>query len=81
MTLTELRRNIYRVVDELLRTGKTMEIQAKGRTVYLSSGQRGGKLDRLRKAARSRALQGNPEDIIHMEWEKQWHPRHIWMLL
>jgi len=77
MTLTELRKNIYHVVDDVIRTGKTVKIQRKGKTVFLCTGNRGGKLDRLRNAAGRRALGCRPEEIISMDWEKEWHPRHI----
>jgi len=77
MTITELRKNIYAVVEEIVRTGKTVEVQAKGRTVLLSPGRRGGKLERLRAACRRHAIKGRPEDLIHLEWDKEWQPRHI----
>jgi hypothetical protein len=77
MTLTELRKNVYTVFDEVLRTGRTIEIHSRGRTVLLSPGGGGSKLGRLRKAVRRRALAGNPESIIHMNWDAEWHPRHI----
>ena len=77
MTLTELRKNIYSVFNEVLNTGKTIEIHSKGKTVVLSPGKRGGKLERLRKAAPPRAIVGNPDDLIHLDWEKEWQPRHI----
>jgi len=77
MTLTELRKNIYTVVAEVLKTGRTIEIHSRGRTILLSPGGGDSKLDRLRKAARRKALVGKPEDIIHMNWDMEWHPRHI----
>ena len=77
MTLTELRKHIYTVVEDVIKTGKTIEIQSKGKTVLLSPGRREGKIERLRKAARPRAIVGDPEEIIHLDWEKEWRPRHI----
>lgn len=77
MTLTELRKNIYSVFDEVLKTGKTIEIQSKGKTVSLSPGKRVAKLERLRNAALPKAIIGNPDDLIHLDWEKEWQPRHI----
>lgn len=77
MTLTELRKNIYSVFDEVIKTGKTIEIQSKGKTVSLSPGKRVAKLERLKKAALPQAIIGNPDDLIHLDWEKEWQPRHI----
>ena len=77
MTLTELRKNIYSVFDEVIKTGKTIEIQSKGKTVSLSPRKRVAKLERLKKAALPQAIIGNPDDLIHLDWEKEWQPRHI----
>ena len=35
------------------------------------------KIERLRKAALPPAIVGNPDDLIHLEWEKEWRSRHI----
>jgi hypothetical protein len=77
MTLTELRKNIYAVFDEILKTGKTVVIESRGKTVCISPGNRSGKIDRLRKSAPRKAIIGDPNELIHLEWEKEWRPRHI----
>ena len=77
MTLTELRKNIYSVVEEVLSTGKTIEITAKGRIVLLSPGHQKSKMERLRTSARKRAITCNPDDLISINWEKEWEPKHI----
>jgi len=77
MTLTELRKNIYAVFDEVLKTGKTVAIESKGRTVFISPGCTGGKIERLGKSAPPKAIIGNPDELIHLKWEKEWRPRHI----
>ena len=78
MTLTELRKNIYSVFEEVLKTGKTIEIQSKGRSVLLSPGTTtNNKIERLRAAVGKRAIKGDPDDLVHIDWENEWHPRHI----
>jgi hypothetical protein len=77
MTLTELRKNIYAVFDEVLKTGKTVAVQSKGRTVLISPGCTDGKIERLRKSKQPKAIIGDPDELIHLEWEKEWRPRHI----
>lgn len=77
MTLTELRKNIYSVVDEVLATGKTIEITAKGRSVLLSPGHKKSKLERLRASAGKKAITGNPDDLTFINWEKEWDPKRI----
>jgi hypothetical protein len=77
MTLTELRKNIYAVFDEVLKTGKTVAVESKGRTVLISPGARQGKIERLSKSAPPKAIVGNPDELIHLDWENEWRPRHI----
>jgi hypothetical protein len=77
MTLTELRKNIYTVFDEVLKTGKAVVIESKGRIVLILPGCTGGKIERFRKSAPPKAIIDNPDELIHFEWEKEWLPRHI----
>ncbi len=76
MTLTELRKNLYAVIDDLLSTGGSLEIQRRGRTIVIAPKSGSSKLERLEKHAGRKALIGNPDDIVHMDWEAEWHPRH-----
>ena len=77
MTLTELRKNIYSVFEEVLTTGKTIEIHSRGRSILLSPGAGKSRIERLREAAGKRAIKGDPDDLVSIDWEKEWHPRHI----
>lgn len=77
MTLTELRKNIYAVVEEVLNSGKTVEIKTKGRSVLLSPGHHKSKIERLRAARGKKAIKGEPDDLITSDWEKEWQPKHI----
>ena len=71
MTVTELRQNIYQLLDRALETGQTLEIERKGRTLKIVPDEPRGKLERLK--ARD-CLVGDPEDIVHMDWSSQWRP-------
>jgi antitoxin (DNA-binding transcriptional repressor) of toxin-antitoxin stability system len=72
MSASELRQNIYRLLDEVLETGVPLEIERKGRKLRIVPEDRPSKLDRI--VGRDDALVGDPDDIIHMDWLQHWKP-------
>ncbi|MCC5835134.1 MAG: hypothetical protein JJU20_10405 [Opitutales bacterium] len=68
---TKLRENVYRVLDEALDTGKSVEIQRKGRTLRIVPDKPGSRLESLRKRP---TLRGNPEDLLSLDWSSEWKP-------
>ena len=71
VSASKLRQNIYSLLDEVLRTGRPLEILRKGRRLRVVAVDGGNKLDNL-KAHDS--LKGDPEDIVHMDWSNEWRP-------
>ena len=74
LTASKLRENIYKVLDQVLETGVPVEIVRGRRRLKIVSVDEvpGGKLARLR--VRPKALVGDPEDLVHMDWSKEWKP-------
>jgi predicted peroxiredoxin len=72
MSASELRQNIYRLLDEVLETGVPLEIERKGQRLRIVPEERVSKLDRI--VGREDYLIGDPDDIIHMDWSKYWKP-------
>lgn len=72
LTASKLRENIYKILDQVLETGVPVEIIRSGRRLKIvaADGVAGGKLARLKP--RPGALLGNPEDLVHMDWSKEW---------
>jgi len=68
---TKLRENVYRVLDEALETGKSIEIRRKGRTLRIVPEPSGSRLDRLRKRP---TLRGESDEIVHLDWSSEWRP-------
>lgn len=67
LSLTQLRANIYQIVDEVIRTGESIEIERRGKIVKIvavKSAQ--SKLSRLKKHPGT--IIGDPEDLVHMDW-------------
>lgn len=71
MTVSELRQNIYQLLDQVLDTGVPLEIERKGRKLRIAPEPPDDKLDNLK---RRDCLVGDPEDIVHMDWSKEWRP-------
>ena len=61
-----LRANVYKVLDEVLETGKSIEIEWHGRRVRIEPIEPRGRLGSLIR--RSRFLRVDPESIVHIEW-------------
>lgn len=69
---SQLRQNIYRLLDEVLETGVPLEIERKGRKLRIVADEAPSKLDRI--VGREDFLLGDPDDIIHMDWSDYWRP-------
>jgi hypothetical protein len=68
---TKLRENIYTLLDEVLKTGKPLEIDRKGRKLLIIPEPPASKLARLRKR---RTIKGDPETLVSMDWSREWKP-------
>ncbi len=76
MTITELRKNIYAVFDDLLESGKSIEITRNGKKIIISPQENGKKMERIKKPSQ-RVFKGNSDEILTINWEKQWHGKLI----
>lgn len=71
MTASQLRQNIYQLLDQVLDTGVPLEIERKGKKLRIAPEPPRDKLANLK---RRDCLVGDPEDIVHMDWSKEWRP-------
>ena len=72
ISVTELRSNIYKLLDQVIATGLPLEIQRKGKIVRLVPEQTRSKLDNL--VPHPNAFDGAPEDFVHIDWSSEWKP-------
>jgi hypothetical protein len=70
ITLTELRADLYKVVDQIIETGVSVEVQRNGHKIKIILADGPSKLERL--AQRTGVINGDPEDIVHCEWLQEW---------
>jgi prevent-host-death family protein len=69
ITVTELRGNIYKLLDEVLNTGIPIEINKGGKKLKIIPVGKTNKLQNL--VSRPNAIKGNPDDLVGISWEKE----------
>ncbi|MCF4965928.1 type II toxin-antitoxin system Phd/YefM family antitoxin [Nostoc sp. CMAA1605] len=69
VTLTELSNNIEHLLDEVLETGMPLEINKNGKLLKIVPVEKIDKLKNL--TAKPNAIQGNPDDLVHISWEQE----------
>ncbi len=69
LTPTELRRNIYKILDEVLETGIPIEINKGGKKLKLIPLSETDKFKNL--VSRTGVIKGDPEDLVNANWEKE----------
>ena len=69
VTPTELRGNIYNLLDEVLQTGIPIEINKGGRKLRIVPVDQADKFRNL--VSRPDAIRGDPDDLVDISWEKE----------
>ena len=69
VTASKLKANIYEILDQTLKTGIPVEVVRKGRVLKIVPETKPSKLSRLKKRD---YIIGGPEDLVHMDWSKEW---------
>jgi PHD/YefM family antitoxin component YafN of YafNO toxin-antitoxin module len=72
LSASKLRANVYRLLDEVLETGKPLEIERNGKILVISAKEKESIWDRLPR--RKGAIIGDPDELIHMDWSSEWNP-------
>ena len=69
ITPTELRQNIYKLLDEVLNSGIPIEINKGGKKLRIVPADKTKKLQNL--ISRPNVIKGNPDDLAGICWEKE----------
>lgn len=67
ITPTELRANLYNLLDEVLATGIPLEINRGGKRLRISPVEEPDKLKNL--VQRPGVINGDPEELVTIDWE------------
>jgi len=71
ITPTELRANIYKLLDEILNTGIPLEIKKGDRKLMIVPVEKVDKFENL--IHRPEIIHGDPEDLVGISWEDEVH--------
>jgi hypothetical protein len=70
LTPTELRTNLYNILDQVIKTGNPVEIIRHGHILKIVADAPKSKLERLTKHPGT--IKGSPEDLVHLDWYHEW---------
>jgi antitoxin (DNA-binding transcriptional repressor) of toxin-antitoxin stability system len=71
VTASQLRSDIYNLLDRVIATGEPLEIERRGVIVRVVA-PREDWLDHLPR--REGVVVGDPEDLVHLDWSERWAP-------
>jgi len=69
LTPTELRKNVYQILDEVLETGISVKIMRKGKLIKIIAVDRVNKTDNL--IERDDVITGNSDDLVDIHWQDE----------
>ena len=72
ITASDLRQDIYRILDSVLDSGQPVEVERRGRRLKIAPVVPASKLSRL--VPRTTFLRGDPDDLISIDWSDTWRP-------
>ena len=68
---SQLREDIYRILDQVLETGVPVEIERRGKLLRIISVESKSKLENLKPRP---YLLSDPEELVHLDWSGEWRP-------
>ena len=71
-SVSRLRANLYRVLDEVLETGVPVVVERNGQRLRIVPAEMVGRLEAL--ARHPDYLATDPESLVHLDWSAEWKP-------
>jgi hypothetical protein len=71
VTVSGLRQNIYRLLDRVIETGQPLDVKRGDRLLRIVAQKPASKLARLTP---HKCIRGNPDDLVHLDWSREWKP-------
>ncbi|GAL91189.1 MULTISPECIES: type II toxin-antitoxin system Phd/YefM family antitoxin [Microcystis] len=69
VTSSKLQNNLDQLLDEILNTGKPLEIERNGKRLIISPVETVDKLQKL--IYRPQSIIGDPDDLVQISWEQE----------
>jgi len=75
LSATELRSQLYSVLDRVEQTGESVEIVRKGVTFRISLERpEPVRFSAARLVSHPGTIVGDPDDLVQIDWSKEWKP-------
>ena len=71
VTVTQLRKDVYRLFEKALRSGEPLRVTCKGQTFQVVPPRVKSFAERMKKRD---VLRCDPEELVHLDWSKEWKP-------
>lgn len=72
ISASQLRQDVYRLLDQVLRTGVPLEVERKGQLLRITPADAGSRLERLPVV--DDLVTGDPADLASVDWSASWRP-------
>ena len=72
ITASQLRQDVYRLLDQVLSTGQPLEIERNGQLLRITPAHAGSRLERL--PVMEELVTEDPSDLASLDWSENWHP-------
>ena len=69
ITPSEFRKDLYNMLDQVIKTGNPIEIKRKGKVLKVIMEAKPNKLKNLKKRD---IIKCNPDELIYNDWIKEW---------
>jgi hypothetical protein len=69
LSASELRKNLYKILDEVLKTGVPAEVRWRGKVLKIAPVEPRSKLANLERRP---YLRTDPEELVHLDWLDWW---------
>lgn len=72
ISASQLRQDVYRLLDQILSTGQPLEIERNGQLLRITAADAGSRLERL--PVIEDLVTGDLTDLASLDWSGSWHP-------
>jgi len=72
VTASQLRADVYNLLDGVLNSGEPLEIERNGRVLRITAERPRNWMDHL--VVRDGAVTGDSEDLVSIDWSVYWNP-------
>lgn len=72
LSASKLRADVYRILDQVLATGKPVEIERRGKRLRITAVATPDVLGALEQ--HPDAIVGDPDELVHLDWSAEWRP-------